>query len=318
MVSRAALSVQHQIPGLVGLTISLVMYGITLGQYSYYWRTFPNDKRHVKYFVALLLAMDTFHAYCSAATEWYVLVSCRRHGSIACPMGPSWQSIASLFLSVRISALEYRVTALTTVTKFLVPFITQSFYGQRIWIISGNNRIITSAIFFLAAAQIGCGFAVVMLGATHSSLMLSIPIMISSSLAAAVTDILISGSVYFYLRPGRFGIKRTETRIRHLTTVSINMGFLTCVMNVVMVVFNSKLELGFCVSGAAMIAVRSQINSVLAVLNARRRYPQRRHPHPFSTIQLPSIPSIQLSEMPPDPKQDLRVTDAIVSPSAVL
>ncbi|KAH7923538.1 hypothetical protein BV22DRAFT_573329 [Leucogyrophana mollusca] len=271
--------VQLLIPGFIGFMISLAMYGIALGQYVHYWRTFPHDRRRVKYFVGVLVAVDTLHVYCSAAFEWSLLVPCRHNGSTACFIGLPWQSIISLFIS------------------FLVPFSVQSFYGQRIWIISGKNKVITGAIFFLAAAQIVLGSAVVVLGYRHTPLALSTPIMLAALVAAVAADIIISGSVYFYLRPGRFGIKRTETRIRHLTIVSINMGFLTCAIGIIAVVFLGIPQLGFAVSAAAMIIVKSHINSVLAVLNARKPKRQGGQPDPFSTIQLPPLSTIQLAEM---------------------
>ncbi|KAH7909852.1 hypothetical protein BJ138DRAFT_1154250 [Hygrophoropsis aurantiaca] len=271
-------------PGLVGFTMSCFMYGIALGQYFHYCRAFPSDRKRVKYLVGLLIVIDTIHVYSSAALEWSILIPCRHNGSYMCFFTLTWQSITSLFIS------------------FLVPFAVQSFYAQRIWIISGKNKYLTGSIFFLTTAQIILGTALITLGATNTPLTTSTPVMLAGLLAAVVADVLISCSVWFYLRPGRFGIKRTETRIRHLTIVSINMGFLTCAVGIMSVIFVGKPQLGFGVSAAAMIIVKSHINSVLAVLNARKPTREGKAPAPYSTIQLPNMPTIELPEISNGPR----------------
>ncbi|KAH7913784.1 hypothetical protein BJ138DRAFT_1145256 [Hygrophoropsis aurantiaca] len=266
-------------PGLFGFTISLAMYGIALGQYIFYQRAFPNDPKVTKYFVSFLILLDTLHVYGSSAFEWSIFVPCRHNGSIACFTSLPWQSIMALFIT------------------FLVPFSVQSFYARRLWTISGNNAILTGTVYLLSAVQLVLGSVLVVFGSLHVSITFSTPFMLSALICAVATDIIISGCVYFYLRPGRFGIKRTETRLRHLTIVSINMGFLTCAVGLMATVFVSKPELGYDVSAAGMIIVKCHINSVLAVLNARKPSRPGKQPDPLSTIQLPSDLSMQLADM---------------------
>ncbi|KAH7923540.1 hypothetical protein BV22DRAFT_1130559 [Leucogyrophana mollusca] len=260
--------VQLLVPGLVGLMISLVFYGITLGQYFRYIRAFPHDKRRVKYFPS------------SGNQLW-------------------------------LCTFAY---AFFLVTKFMVLTLPQqvshSFRSSKLlrttYLDNGRNKILTGAIFFLAVTQIVLGSAVMVLGPIDASVsrtpagstngndvLAPLPscIMLVASVSAVAADILVSGSVYFYLRPGRSGVKRTETRIKHLTTVSINMGFLTCAVGITLVVFIGVPKLAYCMSAAAMIAAKSHVNSVLAVLNARKPDRQGQQLNPLSTIQLPAIPA---------------------------
>ncbi|KAI6162775.1 hypothetical protein EDD17DRAFT_527056 [Pisolithus thermaeus] len=49
-------------------------------------------------------------------------------------------------------------------------------------------------------------------------------------MTGVIADVLITGSVYYYLRPSRSGVKRTQTAIQHVVTVTINMGALTSII----------------------------------------------------------------------------------------
>ncbi|KAH7909851.1 hypothetical protein BJ138DRAFT_1154245 [Hygrophoropsis aurantiaca] len=262
------------IPDFVGLMVSLGMYGISVGQCFHYYRNFSSDKRRVKHLVAFLMIMNTFHVYCSVAYEWFILVPCRHNNIFACLQTSTWQMVSSLFLS------------------FFVPFIVQSFYGQRIWIISGKNKILVGAIFFMAAAQLVIGSAIMVLYSAGNPVATSEPVLVIVPVTSVAADMMISGSVYFYLRPGRFGIRRTETRIRHLAVVSINMGFFTCAVGLVTVALVVVPKSTFGVAGIGAILVKSHVNSALAVLNARRTRRKGRIPDSYSAILLPDISTI--------------------------
>ncbi|KAH0834683.1 hypothetical protein J3R83DRAFT_10208, partial [Lanmaoa asiatica] len=53
-----------------------------------------------------------------------------------------------------------------------------------------------------------------------------------SAFLGATCDILITGSVFFYLREGRRGIRRSDNYFRHLTIVFINVGLFTCLVSI--------------------------------------------------------------------------------------
>ncbi|KAH7906665.1 hypothetical protein BJ138DRAFT_1162095 [Hygrophoropsis aurantiaca] len=287
MISRRILSssrfdesafLLREVPSLIALTVSLMMYGITLAQYLYYRHNFPFDKGCIKYFVLFLFTINTLHMYGSTADEWEFLVSCHHNSSPTCFKLSQWQSNMTLFLN------------------FVVPSVVQSFYAYRIWIISGRNKMISGMIYTLAAIQmiIGCVVMVFLLFPT----LVSPPMMIlGGPIAGVMADLLISTSIYFYLRPNRFGLRRTETWITRLTSVSINMGCLTCALSIMALIIFVVPALEPFVIAIGMIVTRCQVHSVLAVLNARKPLCNDRNPDPYSTIQLPELPTIQLAEI---------------------
>ncbi|KAH7909850.1 hypothetical protein BJ138DRAFT_179069 [Hygrophoropsis aurantiaca] len=122
------------------------------------------------------------------------------------------------------------------------------------------------------------------------------PILVVVPVTSVAADIMISTSVYFYLRPGRFGIRRTETRIRHLLIVSINMGFFTCAIGLVTVALVALPKHNWYVVGIGFVMVKSHVNSALAVLNARQTRCKGRIADPYGTILLPDISTIRMTQ----------------------
>ncbi|KAH7914011.1 hypothetical protein BJ138DRAFT_503787 [Hygrophoropsis aurantiaca] len=146
--------------------------------------------------------------------------------------------------------------------------------------------MITLAVIIMTIAQLGLGmFSVVLIIQGNMFDLGSVPygtIVLAISVAC---DALISGSIYYYLRPGRAGIKRTETRIQNITTIFVNMGFLTCITSLAMIVlFFAKA--GNYIAAPAPIACKSYVNSVLAILNARKPVAP---PKKATTFELPTI-----------------------------
>ncbi|KAH7929664.1 hypothetical protein BV22DRAFT_115902 [Leucogyrophana mollusca] len=245
-------------PGLVGFTMSLGMYGVALGQYCYYCRAFPRDKRLLKCLVLLTFALDSLHTYACAASEWWILVKCRGDRSSSCAH-PPWQ--------------------------FCIPFVAQGFYSHRVWIISNRNVLITVALVLMTITQLVLGLLSVVL-LVHDIMSIGTAPYATVALVLSVPcDALISGTVFFYLRPGRAGVKRTETRIQNITNIFVNMGFLTCITSIATIAlyFSNR---GSYIATLAPAAAKSYVNSVLAVLNARKPAGAIK---PMSTFELPTI-----------------------------
>ncbi|KIK15758.1 hypothetical protein PISMIDRAFT_289060 [Pisolithus microcarpus 441] len=141
---------------------------------------------------------------------------------------------------------------------FSIPFVVQSFYAWRLWIISGRNVLLVASVILLSASEF----------------VSSVGLRAVFSATGVVADMLITGSVYYYLRQGRSGLKRTETAIQHVVTVTINMGALTSI--IALWLWISWLTQGPTppVATPLMITSQSYVNSILAVLNARGQEPQ--------------------------------------------
>ncbi|EGO23546.1 hypothetical protein SERLADRAFT_408898 [Serpula lacrymans var. lacrymans S7.9] len=86
--------------------------------------------------------------------------------------------------------------------SYFIPFVVQIFYGHRVWIISAKNRLLTASVLYAGSA-----------------------------LSSVICDVFITGSVIFYLREGRSGIRRTvlrtETLVQQIIVMFVNMGVLT-------------------------------------------------------------------------------------------
>ncbi|KIJ69186.1 hypothetical protein HYDPIDRAFT_24039 [Hydnomerulius pinastri MD-312] len=137
-------------PGVVGLVISLAMYGATLGQFWFYVRSFPTDTKILKLAVLLVFILDSAHAYSLAGLYWELLISCRRSNSYECVSILPWEMLMGV------------------VVAYWITFAVQSFYAHRVWIISAKNKFITGAV-------LGAGLAQIILGMLCSAVVIQTP-----------------------------------------------------------------------------------------------------------------------------------------------
>ncbi|KIJ68807.1 hypothetical protein HYDPIDRAFT_25062 [Hydnomerulius pinastri MD-312] len=87
--------------------------------------------------------------------------------------------------------------------QFVIPYIVQCFYGSRLWIMSNKNVLLTGSVLFLSTTQIVFG-----LGTTFGLNVPNTPLRTAFAGTGVLCDLIITGSVYFYLRPSRSGVKR--------------------------------------------------------------------------------------------------------------
>ncbi|KAH7921378.1 hypothetical protein BV22DRAFT_735766 [Leucogyrophana mollusca] len=220
--------------------------------------------------VLLVFIMDTVHMYVTATFFWMMLIS--GHNSFA-----------------RILDLPWQLTVMIQLC-YCTTFIVQSFYAHRVWIISGRNKSVTTLVFGMATAQMVVGTMCVSIGIRKQSVddIFSSRLSGAGALLSVFCDTLITGAVFFYLHPRRWGIRRKESVFRHLTRIFIQMGLLTCLTSLLMFVLycvqGNKLYTG----GPGVVLSKSYVNSLLAVLNARKTMRERRQA-PVSTIELPTI-----------------------------
>ncbi|KAG0694321.1 hypothetical protein DFH29DRAFT_960490 [Suillus ampliporus] len=250
----------------IGLTISLVQLGIAVAQGFYYYRTFPRDKWLLKCLVVIILILNTSATVLTGFMYWSFFSDCFRSYSSECQ---AWETTAMILLFL----------------AFTVPFIVQSFYCHRVWIISDKNIYITIPIILSAVSSYALGLVLIppqSSGAFASDATLKLSA--AGAFLSVVCDSMVSLSVFFYLRPGRSGVRRMDNRIRRITKNFISMGFISCLLALSICIFywvNAFAVIG----GVAMVLRNSYANSVLAVLNARKptSRPQR------MDVELPTI-----------------------------
>ncbi|KAL4073142.1 hypothetical protein V8B97DRAFT_1952518 [Scleroderma yunnanense] len=77
-------------PQLIGLAVGLAFYGVSVGQYLFYARAFPDEKCFLKVLVGLVFFMDTIHTVVTTSFCWRIFVYCRVLADQECSLQLPW------------------------------------------------------------------------------------------------------------------------------------------------------------------------------------------------------------------------------------
>ncbi|KAH7912156.1 hypothetical protein BJ138DRAFT_1149081 [Hygrophoropsis aurantiaca] len=197
---------------------------------------------------------------------------------------------------------------MTGILNYSIIFFVQSFYAHRVWIISGGNKWMTFVVsvttFFQCVFGLWC-----MVRALQSRTLLALYKSLSTCGTASglgtFCDMLITASFFYYLSPRRTGVKRAATPIQQLLHVVVSTGLFTCLLSLIMFVsYMTQRDMAYMVGPPGQALSKSYVNSMLAVLNARRSIREHsRHSqvtYRFSTIALSAVgpPSRECSRLP--------------------
>ncbi|KAH7882267.1 hypothetical protein F5I97DRAFT_334496 [Phlebopus sp. FC_14] len=246
-------------PGICGFMVAMALFGCTLGQFMFYLLSFPKDLKSLKLSVVLLLVVDALHTYCVTALYWKYLGLCHGVTSPPCPTVLPWEMLASVLLS------------------YFMSCMVKSFYAHRVFIISERNYLLAGLITATTATEFVLGMLCVNVAFIDQSAtaLYSTPWSARSAVVSACCDILITGSVFFYLRAGRRETRRRYNYFRQLMLVFVNMGLFTCVIAIgwclLYVLQNGNDYIAF----PTTFICKSYANSMLAVLNARKSMRER-------------------------------------------
>ncbi|KZT18353.1 hypothetical protein NEOLEDRAFT_1173610 [Neolentinus lepideus HHB14362 ss-1] len=116
-----------------GTIVSLMLYGVTLGQVTKYFRTFKNDRLALKLTVTGSFMLDTFQQFLIIHSMWYYLVT-RCNGNPDGFLYANWSYLGQVIPSE------------------LIFYIVQCFYILRIWSLS--KRKLTWLLFVPATMEI--------------------------------------------------------------------------------------------------------------------------------------------------------------------
>ncbi|KAI6147978.1 hypothetical protein BKA82DRAFT_4146713 [Pisolithus tinctorius] len=263
-------------PGFIGMTVGLVLYGVTVYQYLFYISAFPNDKRLLKIAVLLVFVLDTFGTITLLSFYCQELIFCRWQTSYACTIEMPWGMSSALG------------------ANFFTAFFVQCFYAHRVWIIGNRNKLLTGAVLITALAQLS--FGLVLLGMVCQSgiidTLFSSPYSPMNALGSAICDAIITTSVFLYLRPPG-GLLRKENHIHRLNLVFVQMGLITFLTSLALAIlyYQDQLVGKYLTAAPGAILGKTYSNSMLAVLNARKpiRDQQQAQARPSEIPTLPSI-----------------------------
>ncbi|EIW57915.1 uncharacterized protein TRAVEDRAFT_48938 [Trametes versicolor FP-101664 SS1] len=256
---------------LLGTSLGLMLYGLTLHQTYRYFRLYPRDLKLFKIFVLAIVTMETVHTII-----W--MVACY-HFLITDYFNPA--SILTGHWSVKINV------AVTGASNL----ICQSFYARRVFLLGPKSRWVVAVA---GVSMVAClGFDI---GASVEAFKLSLSDfprfswLVSGAYGCAVaTDVLLTGALIRVLLHSRTGFKRTDSTLDTLIVYSINTGLLTRQAIILWHVLDESARLrtgvpwrpdialealilpgNYIYAGISIVNAKLYANSVLAVLNSRR------------------------------------------------
>ncbi|KAG1855639.1 hypothetical protein DFJ58DRAFT_785807 [Suillus subalutaceus] len=268
-------------PGVIGFMIATAFYGIAFGQYIFYLRSFPQDSKRLKLFIMTVFCLGTIHEYALIGMYWSILISCRRSTSFECMAKLPWQMVLGVFMAC------------------WIVFAVQCFYAHRVWIITEYNRLITGIIcaFAIAAFVFGTITGGLIFYTRNPVDLFGKKWCQISAVAGALCDILITGTVWWFLRPARTGnVRSNPNYLNKLTQIFVNMGLFTCIMAIAMVVLYQVQDGGLGQFYSALpgsLLAKTYLNSMMAVLNARKSIREQQLEVGRSPMELPTIPTIR-------------------------
>ncbi|KAL1949709.1 hypothetical protein VTO73DRAFT_8590 [Trametes versicolor] len=239
---------------LLGTSLGLMLYGLTLHQTYRYFRLYPRDLKLFKIFVVLIVTMETVHT-----TIW--MIACY-HFLITDYFNPA--SILTGHWSVKINV------AITGASNL----ICQSFYARRVFLLGPKSRWVVA---LAGVSMVAClGFDI---GASVEAFKLSLSDfprfswLVSGAYGCAVaTDVLLTGALIRVLLHSRTGFKRTDSTLDSLIVYSINTGM------------SDDSVTGLLVFVFALILPGNYIYAGISIVNAKRTCPSLRAP--FAALYL--------------------------------
>ncbi|KAJ7173628.1 hypothetical protein C8R46DRAFT_1255968 [Mycena filopes] len=222
------------------------LYGITVAQVTYYFRSFPNDPIHVKLVVGILFLLDTAHIICflQSAYEWFIT-------KLLAPILPILFCIAVVLTLVRSKIIHLCVSFRSTAIPELTAY--RSGIVQSVDTLKNETPDVTQ---------------------TSGSFKISGKFELSSSL---VCDVLIAGAMTYFLRKsgGNIPIRRTSEVVNSMIIYSISVGFFTSVATALNLALWVALPENFTFIIFHLILSKLYVNSLLVMLNSRVKL--RRH-----------------------------------------
>ncbi|KAJ6629906.1 hypothetical protein B0H10DRAFT_1212747 [Mycena sp. CBHHK59/15] len=246
-------------PYMISIMASTPLYGIAIAQTTYYYRTFPKDRKFVKIMVGILMALDTAHMACiiKSSGDWLQVLVER-----AAPLLPMSFEI-SLYLT------------------YTVICLVQCSYAIRLWILSTKNWAVTAVVVSFALGQLGGGMGQaieIMRGqnanVAHLSKTFRIAGITELSCSFVCDTVIASAMVYFLKAPGRTN-HITAQVVNKLVIYSINVGAVTSVVTAVNLVLWLVMPQNFNFLIFHLILSKLYLNSLLVMLNSRAKLRQQ-------------------------------------------
>jgi len=236
---------------LIGTYVALALYGIVVHQTYRYFRLYPRDQNFVKFSVAAMFSLDSFHSACLIYTVYFYIAQ---------------NYLNNLSLLEGVWSMRIGV-----VTTGLVSSVSHAFFSIRIYQFS-HNRLILMVVTIVSTARLGFALAVTVFSFTTVTFARFEPFAWLYCLALAlliVSDILVTASLCLLLQRSRTGFSRTNSIIDKLLVYLINTGLLTALYNCAVLVCAVSLRTSLVYIGLFNLVSKLYSNSLMAVVNSR-------------------------------------------------
>ncbi|KZT66965.1 hypothetical protein DAEQUDRAFT_729766 [Daedalea quercina L-15889] len=241
----------------IGIIISALMYGCTVGQVLYYIGNYKEDRWGFKLFVLFLWASDTVATVLAASFIWEYLI--QDHAD-----------------PTKLTILTNEVVAEYMITTVII-LVVQVYYTLAIWRLINSNmyKILVSSIVLIISL---ISFAFGIENTSKIAQDPHVPQVYSSiegpataqPLLACIADIYITIALSWLLQRERTMFARTDTIINTLTMWAINRGVLTSALQTAQAIsYIAASKSVFYWSIFHFAGGKAYVNSALAILNAR-------------------------------------------------
>ncbi|EPS95405.1 hypothetical protein FOMPIDRAFT_1054216 [Fomitopsis schrenkii] len=208
---------------LVGVTLTLCLYGSTCAQTMYYFHKYPKDRRYLKGLVIFVWLLDTGKVIAEIQEIWLDLVT--RHGD----------PLTLLDLGYWLGVEQVFEDATQTVVEF--------FFLQKVWRTSAfqsHKLVLGSLAVVLYTSMIASNIWVEHCLFTSAAIDVDEEFNASafSGTVCMALDILITVSLCYDLNMRRTGFSRTDGILAHIVFYIMSRGILLCFLQAVMLATN--------------------------------------------------------------------------------
>ncbi|THU96104.1 hypothetical protein K435DRAFT_665112 [Dendrothele bispora CBS 962.96] len=243
----------------IGMVVGLVLWGFSCLQVWFYFDNYKSDPVLLRTVVFLTWLSDTIHQTLVVHVVYTYVIAF--FGDV----GHLDKVIWSVYIEVLFCAF----------TGFLV----QSFFAYRIWQCGYCKIPLIPTKILLVVAELFTSVAYVCQGLaqglhTYEQLKQLKALSMTVNVLAASGDVVLSVSISYMLTASKTGFTRSNHLINRLVLFSINTGLLTSLCACCSLLFILVLPNTFWYFAFYFVISRFYSNSLLATLNARRRFNQ--------------------------------------------
>jgi len=240
---------------LLGGFVAMVLSGIVTVQGYVYFRLYSSDLRRIKYTVALIWVLDTFHSYLVCAAIWHYLIS--NFGDSSAITYVPW-------------TVAFSIASTATVT-----FLVQSFFVHRIFKFSKRNWFLTAPITFLVFLRPCIAFVTTtemlhLKTFTKFKEQFRWAFTLGLSLSSGV-DVIMTGTLCYFLWINRSGSPRSNHIIDLLLLYTSETGALTSAATLASMICWLTMPQNLVFMGIHFVIGKLYANSLLLTLNTRKQ-----------------------------------------------